>query len=82
MSDAVIAHLATERDAILERLKALIRIPSISTDPAYAPDMQRARAMLLARLSALGLSDVQPLDGGGGQPAVFGQWTGAPGARP
>ncbi len=79
MSEAVIAHLAAQRDAILERLKALIRIPSISTDPAYATEMQRARDLLLARLAELGLENVQALDGGGGQPAVFAEWTGAPG---
>ena len=79
MSDAVIAHLAGQREAILDRLKALIRIPSVSTDPAYAADMQRARDVLLARLTELGLENVQPLEGGDGQPAVFGEWTGAPG---
>lgn len=78
MSDAVIAHLATQRDAILERLKALLRIPSVSTDPAYAPHMQAARAFLLQRLREGGLHNVQLLDGGG-QPAVYGEWLGAPG---
>ncbi len=79
MSDAVIAHLQAERPAILERLKALLRIPSVSTDPAYAKDMDAARAFLLARLRELGLNNVQLLAGDGGQPAVFGEWTGAPG---
>ena len=79
MSDAVIAHLAEQRDAILEGLKALARIPSVSTDPAYAPDMKRARDLLLARLAELDLDNVQALDGGSGQPAVFAEWTGAPG---
>ncbi len=79
MSDAVIANLAERRSEILDRLKALIRIPSVSTDPAFAPDMQRAREFLLARLTELGLHNVQLLDGGEGQPAVFGEWTGAPG---
>src|SRR5216683_4125344 len=79
MSDAVIAHLAAQRDAILDRLKTLLRIPSVSTDPAFAPDMQAARDFLLDRLRAIGLHNVQPLDGGSGQPAVFGEWTGAPG---
>jgi acetylornithine deacetylase/succinyl-diaminopimelate desuccinylase-like protein len=65
MSDAVIAHLAADRPAILDRLKALLRIPSVSTDPAFAADMQAARDFLL--------------DGGQGQPAVFGEWLDAPG---
>jgi acetylornithine deacetylase/succinyl-diaminopimelate desuccinylase-like protein len=79
MPDAVIAHLAAERPAILDRLKALLRIPSVSTDPAFAPAMQEARDFLLDRLRGIGLHDVQLLDGGSGQPAVFGQWTEAPG---
>ena len=79
MSDAVIAHLVEQRGTILARLDALLRIPSVSTDPAFAPDMDRARAMLLARLVEIGLDDVQLLDGGAGQPAVYGTWTGAPG---
>ncbi len=79
MSDAVIAHLADQRGAILDRLKTLLRIPSVSTDPAFAPDMQAARDFLLDRLRAIGLDNVQALDGGDGQPAVFGEWLGAPG---
>jgi acetylornithine deacetylase/succinyl-diaminopimelate desuccinylase-like protein len=78
MSDAVIAHLGLERSAILERLKALLRLPSISTDSKFAGGMQAAREFLLERLGAIGLQNVQLLEGGG-QPAVFGEWTGAPG---
>jgi acetylornithine deacetylase/succinyl-diaminopimelate desuccinylase-like protein len=78
MSDAVIAHLAEQRDAILERLKALLRLPSVSTDPAYAGSMQAAREFLLQRLRGMGMQNVRLLDGGG-QPAVFGEWLGAPG---
>ncbi|HEY3847209.1 MAG TPA: dipeptidase [Acetobacteraceae bacterium] len=78
MSDAVIAHLTEQRDAILERLKALLRLPSVSTDPAFADAMQSAREFLLERLRAIGMQDVQLLEGGG-QPAVFGEWMGAPG---
>ena len=84
MSDAVIAHLASQRQTILDRLLALLRIPSVSTDPGFAPHMDAARAMLLARLREIGLDDVQLLDGGdampkGGQPAIYGSWTKAPG---
>lgn len=78
MSDAVIAHLTQERDAILDRMKALIRIPSISTDPAFAPHMDAARDFLLSRLRGAGLADAQLLDSDG-QPAVYASWTGAPG---
>ena len=82
MSDLVIAHLAEERGAILERLKALLRLPSVSTDPSFAPGMAAAREFLLERLRSIGMQNVQLLEGdkpGVGQPAVFGEWTGAPG---
>ena len=47
MSEAVIAHLQDDRDAILERLKALLRLPSVSTDPRFAEGMKAAREFLL-----------------------------------
>ena len=78
MSDPVIAHLTDHRDAILERLKALLRLPSVSTDPAFADAMHAAREFLLQRLREIGMQNVQLLEGDG-QPAVFGEWIGAPG---
>ena len=78
MSDAVIAHLQAQRGAILDRLKALLRIESVSTDPGFAPHMDAARAFLVDRLKAAGFADARLLDGGG-QAAVFASWTGAPG---
>ena len=82
MSEAVIARLQDDRDAILERLKALLRLPSVSTDPQFARGMKAAREFLLERLRAIGLRNVQLLEGetpGEGQPAVYGEWSGAPG---
>ena len=78
MSDAVIRHLEAQQEAILERLKALLRLPSVSTDPAYADGMAAARGFLMDRLRALGLQQVRLLDGGG-QPAIYAAWEGAPG---
>jgi acetylornithine deacetylase/succinyl-diaminopimelate desuccinylase-like protein len=40
----------------LERLFDLVRIPSISTDPAYKADCRRAAERIVADLSALGFS--------------------------
>ncbi len=73
MSDPVLAYLETESPAILERLLALVRIPSVSTDPSYEQGMAAARETLLARLRDMGLSQVQTLEAGG-HPAVYGQW--------
>jgi len=78
MSDAVAGRLLARKGEILERLKALLRLPSVSADPAYAAGMAATREFLMARLRQAGLADVRLLDGGG-QPAVTAAWTGAPG---
>lgn len=74
----VIDHLHARQPAIVDWLKTFLRIPSVSADPAFAPDMAATRELLLARLREIGLSDVRLLDGGG-EPAVYGEWNGAPG---
>ena len=75
----VIEHLLQRHEAVLDRLGAFLRLPSVSTDPAYAEGMAATRAFLLDWLAEIGLSDVRLLDGGG-HPAVYGSWLGAPGA--
>lgn len=40
--DKVIAHIDANRDAYVERLSALLRIPSVSTDPDRKDDIRRA----------------------------------------
>jgi acetylornithine deacetylase/succinyl-diaminopimelate desuccinylase-like protein len=82
MSERVAAHLAAQREAVLDRLLTLIRFPSVSTDPAFAAGMKGARDFLLERLRAIGLQQVQLLDAPGGQPAVFGAWLGAGADKP
>lgn len=78
MSDAVAEALVARKDEILDRLMALLRLPSVSTDPAYAAGMKATREFLMARLIEGGVQDVRLLDGGG-QPAITGVWNGAPG---
>ncbi|XWN31069.1 MAG: dipeptidase [Devosia sp.] len=78
MTDPVRARLAQERGAILDRLKALVSIPSVSTDPAYGESMEAARQFLMARLNEMGFSGVTTI-GEGARPAVYGEWLGAPG---
>lgn len=79
VTDDVIRYLDGQHETILERLKAVLRLPSVSTDPAYAEGMAATRAHFLQRLQEIGLDNVQLLDGGG-HPALYGAWTGAPGA--
>jgi acetylornithine deacetylase/succinyl-diaminopimelate desuccinylase-like protein len=86
MSERVADYLAGQKGAILERLLALIRFPSVSTDPAFAEGMRGARDLLLERLRGMGLTEVRllepPADIPGGQPAIFGAWTGAGPEKP
>ncbi len=51
--DAVLAHADAQLDQSLERLFELIRIPSVSTEPEYAPDCRRAAEWLREELAAL-----------------------------
>ena len=51
---AALAQVDAGIDQSLERLKALIRIKSISTDPAYAEDCRRAADWLVTELRAEG----------------------------
>ena len=51
----VLDRLDTDRDAALQRLFALLRIPSISTDPAHADDCVAAADLLVDDLNTIGL---------------------------
>lgn len=50
----VLARLDADTDAALARLFELVRVPSISTDPAYTADCARAAAWLAADLGSMG----------------------------
>lgn len=52
--DAVLSRIDADLPAATERLCELLRIPSISTDPAYAGDCETAADWLVADLASLG----------------------------
>ena len=54
--DTVLDRIDTDLDAALDRLMALLRIPSISTDPAYKDACQEAADWLVADLASLGVA--------------------------
>lgn len=76
MHEAPDAWTAGHRDRLLGGLHDLLRIPSVSTDPAHRGDMRRTAEFLCGHLGRIGLDDVRLLDGGG-HPAVHASWTGA-----
>lgn len=54
--DAVLSRIDDELPRSLERFMEFIRIPSISTDPAYAEHCDRAADWIVQRLSELGVA--------------------------
>ncbi len=52
--EKVLAHIDEDLDNALERLLELLRIPSISTDPAFASDCDKAADWLVKDLETLG----------------------------
>ncbi|MEM0906681.1 MAG: dipeptidase [Pseudomonadota bacterium] len=68
---AVLDRIDADLDASLERLFALLAIPSISTDPAFKDDCRRAADWLVASLRELGFTaEARESDG---HPMVLGK---------
>ncbi len=62
--DAVLARIDADLDAATARLFELLRIPSISTDPAYDGEVAKAADWLEAELAGLGFeASVRPTPG-------------------
>ena len=53
------AYLEPRREERLERLKAFLRIPSISALPQHAPDVRRAAEWLADEMRAAGIQNVE-----------------------
>ena len=79
-TEAVLAHLAARHDAILARLIEFAAIPSVSTDPAHASDVQAAASWVARALASAGPFAVRAIETPG-NPVIYGEWLGAPGAR-
>jgi acetylornithine deacetylase/succinyl-diaminopimelate desuccinylase-like protein len=68
--DSVLARIDDDMGGALERLSAFLRIPSISTDPAYKGDCQRAAEWLAEHLTEMGID--AGVRGTTGHPMVVG----------
>lgn len=67
--DDVLRHVEAQRDAAVDRLAAFARIPSVSTDAAFRPQVQAAAELVADRLRDAGLTaELWPTDG---HPCVF-----------
>ena len=71
----VLDHLASGRQAALDRLFQLLSIPSVSTDPAYHAACLEAAEWCAKDLRDIGFqARVEPTSG---KPMVVGHWRGA-----
>ncbi|HSS34945.1 MAG TPA: dipeptidase [Patescibacteria group bacterium] len=77
--DVVEAYLEANHDRRLASFIDFLRIPSVSAEPAYAADCQRAADWLADHLRSIGLDHVEA-SVTGGHPIVYGDWLGAAGA--
>lgn len=57
----------------LEQFKELLRIPSISTDPAHKTDVNRAADWIVSEMHRIGLHNAQVIPTAG-HPVVYGEW--------
>ena len=73
-----LAHLRANHDRIFGKLVEFASIPSVSTDPAHAADIDRAARWVAAEVAAAGPFTVRTLPTAG-NPVVYGEWLGAPG---
>jgi acetylornithine deacetylase/succinyl-diaminopimelate desuccinylase-like protein len=77
--DNVIDFINVNRERYLEELKAFLAIPSISALPEHAGDVKRCAEWCADEMRRIGLQNVRLIDTPG-NPVVYGDWLGAPGA--
>ena len=77
--DKVIDFINVNRDRYLNELKTLLAIPSISALPEHAPDIKRCAEWCGDEMKRIGLQNVRLIETPG-NPVVYGEWLGAPGA--
>jgi acetylornithine deacetylase/succinyl-diaminopimelate desuccinylase-like protein len=86
-SSSAVAYARQNHPRFLADLKALLRIPSVSTLPEHKADCRKAAVSLLAELKRIGMENGRLIETGGskgeGHPLVYADWlhaAGNPGA--
>lgn len=76
LSEKAIQYLHEHRDTLLEKLNDFLKIPSVSTDPTYKADVEKAADFLVDYLEQLSFEKVmkQPT---AGHPLVYAEYNGA-----
>jgi acetylornithine deacetylase/succinyl-diaminopimelate desuccinylase-like protein len=75
-SEAARSYSRANGDKFLNELFEMLRIPSLSGDPAYAGDVRRMAEWLERHMQTLGLENVKIMETAG-HPVVYGEWLGA-----
>src|SRR4051812_50069656 len=78
--EAAVAAARADLEVAQRELEALVRIPSISADPAHFDDVDACAASVADLMRDAGLHDVRELRVDGGLPYVVGEWNRRPGA--
>ncbi len=78
MSSSAVAFARQNHPRFLDELKALLRIPSISTLPEHKDDCRKAAEMLLAELKRIGMENARLIETEG-HPLVYADWLHAAG---
>lgn len=78
MPSAAIDYAHQRQALFLEELKALLRIPSVSTLPEHKADVHRAAEFLAADLRCIGMEHVEVMETEG-HPLVYADWLHAEG---
>jgi acetylornithine deacetylase/succinyl-diaminopimelate desuccinylase-like protein len=73
MSSSAVAYAQKNYPRFLDQLKALLRIPSVSTLPEHAGDCHFAAEVLAADLAKIGMENVRLIETAG-HPLVYADW--------
>jgi len=76
--ESILNYIESNKDRYLEELYEFLRIPSISTNKQYAPDVQRCAQWVANHMVRIGMQNVQTFPTAG-HPIVYSEWLGAPG---
>jgi acetylornithine deacetylase/succinyl-diaminopimelate desuccinylase-like protein len=74
--ETALQYARKNKERFLNAFKDILRIPSVSTDPAYSADIRRAADWFAAELNSLGMQKVQ-IFMTAKHPIVYGEWLGA-----
>ena len=78
MSPSTSVFVEKNQDRLLDELKQFLRIPSVSTLPDHAADVQRAAQFVASSLTAAGMEHVEIIPTAG-HPLVYADWLHLPG---